>query len=46
MAGREAGLLVYIVSRQFNNLLISSYDDTFVRHYAAEYEAEVVTRDN
>ena len=44
LAGSEAGHLT--PGRQFNNVLISSYDDTFVLHYAAQHEAVVATRDN
>ena len=46
LAGPEAGHLVYTPNRQFNYVLISSYDDTSVRHYAAQCEAVGVTRDN
>ena len=43
---REAGHLVYTPSRQFNNEVITSYDDTFILDYAAQHGAVVVTRDN
>ena len=43
---REEGHLVYTPSRQFNNEVISSYDDTFVLDYAAQHGAVVITRDN
>ena len=43
---REEGHLVYTPSRQFNNQIISSYDDTFILDYAAQHGAVVVTRDN
>ena len=43
---REEGHLVYTSSREFNNRVITSYDDTYTLDYAAEHGAVVVTRDN
>ena len=43
---RVARHLVYTPSRQFNNEVITSYDDTYILDYAAQHGAVVITRDN